>query len=290
MDFINTNINLFIAAIAMGAIGLVLGLLIGIAAKVFKVETDPNIELVANLLPGANCGGCGKAGCADFAKAVVAGELSPNQCPVSSQEIVSSISQVLGVEIGNSAKKVAVVLCGGDVNQTKNPTLYNGVSDCRSAMLIAGGNKSCAYGCLGMSSCARACPFGAIEVINGLAIVHQELCVGCGKCVATCPRNLIKLVPAEHKIHIFCSNPEKGIEKRKYCKVACIGCKKCSKSTPDNFVADTFKVSVNYENSDIITEEKVAEIKCPTSALLSSEQHLKIEMENPDHINENEVA
>ena len=273
--------EIFIAAVvAMAVIGLILGGVIGIAAKLFKVEVDPRIELVTELLPGANCGGCGKAGCADFAKSVVAGENPPSKCPVASQEQVASIAKALGIEVGDSVKKVAVVFCGGDHNQEKVQTLYNGVSDCVSASLIAGGPKGCAYGCLGMSSCARACPFNAIEMINGLAVVHPELCVGCGACVDTCPRNLIKLVPQTAKVHIYCSSPEKGAAKMKVCSVPCIGCRKCAKGGEEGqFNIEGFKVSVNYEAENLVDSSIFETVKCPTGCLLTEAEHLKVEEE-----------
>ena len=189
--------TLILAVIIMAGVGLVLGIVIGIFAKLFRVETDPRIDLVVELLPGANCGGCGMAGCSDFAKAVVSGKAAPSKCPVSSSEQVSAIAKALGIEAGEAFKQKAVVVCGGDREQTLRLAGYNGVADCVSASLVAGGPKGCAYGCLGMGSCARKCPFGAIEMINGLAVVHKELCVGCGSCVAVCPRNVIKLVPAD---------------------------------------------------------------------------------------------
>lgn len=135
--------EIFIAAVvAMAVIGILLGVIIGVAAKIFKVEVDPRIDLVTELLPGVNCGGCGKAGCADLAKSIVSGEEAPSKCPVASQEQISSIAKALGIEVGDSVKKVAVVFCGGDHNQEKVQTLYNGVSDCVSASLIAGGPKA----------------------------------------------------------------------------------------------------------------------------------------------------
>jgi Na+-translocating ferredoxin:NAD+ oxidoreductase RNF subunit RnfB len=267
-----------VALAAMAVIGIFLGCVIGVAAKLFKVEIDPRIELVTELLPGANCGGCGKAGCADFAKSVVSGENPPNKCPVASQGQVSAIAQALGISLGDAIKKVAVVLCGGDKNQEKVQVLYNGVSDCLSASLIAGGPKGCAYGCLGMASCARACPFGAIEIVNGLAVVHNHLCVGCGKCVDTCPRNLIKLVPIDAKVHVYCSSPEKGPAKKKVCNVPCIGCRKCVKAAEEGqFNIDGFKAEVNYEAEVLPGADVVEKAACPTGCLLTAAEHLKIE-------------
>lgn len=271
--------EVFIAAvITMALIGIILGAIIGVTAKLFRVEVDSRIELVTELLPGVNCGGCGKAGCADFAKSIISGENQPGKCPVASQEQISSIAKALGIEVGDTAKKVAAVFCGGDHNQEKVQTLYNGVSDCVSASLIAGGPKGCSYGCLGMSSCARACPFNAIEIINGLAVVHPHLCVGCGACVDTCPRGLIKLVPQSAKVHIYCNSPEKGAEKMKVCAVPCIACSKCVKAgEEDQFIIDGFSVSVNYDAGKLVDADIIEKAKCPTGCLLSGTEHLKIE-------------
>ena len=195
--------TLLTAIVLMAVLGLALGMVIGWFAKLFRVESDARVELVTELLPGANCGGCGKAGCSDFAKSVVAGENPPSKCPVSSKEQVSAIAMALGIDAGESFQQRAVVCCGGDMEQTVRLANYNGVLDCVSASLVAGGPKGCEYGCLGMGSCARKCPFGAIEIINNLAVIHRELCVGCGNCVAACPRGVIKLVPADAEVHVY---------------------------------------------------------------------------------------
>jgi len=275
--------NILIIAVAvMAGIGLVLGVVIGIFARLFRVESDPRVDLVIELLPGANCGGCGMAGCADFAKAVVSGKMAPSKCPVSSSDQVSAIAQALGIEAGEAFKQKAVVLCGGDREQTMRLASYNGVIDYVSASLVAGGPKGCTYGCLGMGSCARKCPFGAIEMINGLAIIHKELCVGCGTCVAACPRNIIKLVPAEAEVHVYCNSPLKAPAKRLVCKVACIGCRKCAKAAPDKFLIEGFKATVDYSHTPLPTAEDVVAAACPTGSLLTAEEHLQIEKHDPD--------
>jgi electron transport complex protein RnfB len=261
-----------IAIIAVGGLGIILGVVIGIVAKAFAVEVDERIEKVEELLPSANCGGCGYAGCADFAKGVVAGAATPDQCPVCSPEDISNIAGYLGIEAEEKEKKVALVRCSGDIPNTVR-SMYNGVADCRSAVLVAGGAKGCDYGCLGFGSCAEACPFGAIEMREGLALVHKELCVGCENCVAACPKDLIAMVPADVDVHVYCNSPEKGAAKRAVCQTACIGCRKCVKASgeEDHMLVDGFLIRTNYDNppqSDLI--EAAA---CPTTALRIDVQH-----------------
>ncbi len=273
---------LLAAILLMAGTGLVLGLVIGWFARLFRVETDSRIELVTELLPGANCGGCGKAGCSDFAKSVVSGENPPSKCPVSSKEQISAIAMALGVDAGEAFQQRAVVMCGGDMEQTLRLANYNGVLDCTAASLVAGGPKGCAHGCLGMGSCARRCPFGAIEMINNLAVIHKEICVGCGNCVAACPRSVIKLVPAEADVHVYCNSPAKGPAKKQVCKVPCIGCRKCVRAFPEKFMIEGFKAAVNYANTDFPTAADAQAVGCPTGALLSADEHLHIERHEPN--------
>ncbi len=270
------------AVLLLTLLGLAFGAVIGLFAKLFQVETDPRIDLVTELLPGANCGGCGCAGCSDFAKSVVAGENPPSKCPVCSADQVSAIAIALGVEAGAAFAKRAIVACGGDIEQTIRLTNYNGVVDCVSASLVAGGPKGCQHGCLGMATCAHKCPFGAIEMINNLAVIHQELCVGCGNCVAVCPRQVIKLVPAEAEIHVYCNSPAKGAAKKQVCKVPCIGCRKCAKSAPEMFAVDGFLARVNYESNPLPGEAERVAAACPTGCLLSVTEHLRIERHDPN--------
>ncbi|MBL7016084.1 MAG: RnfABCDGE type electron transport complex subunit B [Kiritimatiellales bacterium] len=259
-------------------LGAILAIIIGAAAKAFAVESDPRIETVTDMLPGANCGGCGYAGCADFAKAIVENGNAPSQCPVASSEDCGRIAEFLGITSEEKEKLIAVVKCSGNIAATvRSP--YNGIEDCRSAVLVAGGAKGCDYGCIGFASCARACPFDAIEIRDGLAIVHPDLCVGCGKCVDTCPKELIALVPAAVDVHVYCNSPEKGAAKRKVCKTACIACRKCVKAADneDQMVINGFLIATNYSNPPV--SDLVEKAACPTTALRLATKHAAGEYE-----------
>lgn len=267
--------ELYAAGLIIGGIGLVLGCVIGLAVLFFSVKSDDRIEKISSLLPGANCGGCGFAGCGDFARAIVEEGADPASCVACSALLASEIGKVLGREITVREKKVAVVYCSGDKSRAVACAEYNGLSDCRAAAAYAGGGKGCRYGCVGMGTCARNCPFGALEIRNGLAVVHPELCTGCGKCVSLCPRKLIHLVPASSKAHIYCNSLEKTSVKRKVCKGACIGCRKCVKAFPDFFNATGGLVrAVEPEK---LTREDLEKISCPVHVLHLVEEDFSCE-------------
>jgi Na+-translocating ferredoxin:NAD+ oxidoreductase RNF subunit RnfB len=248
----------------MAGTGLTLGLIIALANKFFAIEEDPRVEKTEDLLPGANCGGCGYAGCAAFAKALVAGGVEPGQCPVNSEEANSEISQLLGLELSFSEPHVALIKCCGDNVESPEKALYNGVNDCKSAVLVAGATKSCQHGCLGLASCSRACPFNAIEINDkGIALVHPDICVGCGKCVETCPRNLIELIPKSAEVHILCNSPEKAPLQRKSCTKGCIGCRKCIKEAGDDSVhMQGFLAVLDYKKKPPMSIIDVCPVKC----------------------------
>lgn len=268
------NTILLYAALLMGILGIVLGVIIAVFVKLFSVKSDPRVDLALELLPGANCGGCGKAGCADFAKALAAGEVQPANCPVSSSEQIAAISLALGIDAGEVERMQAVVCCRSDIGEVRKMN-YNGVQDCVAANMVAGGPDECRYGCLGLGTCARKCPFGAIEIIGQVAVVHRELCVGCGKCAAACPRGVIKLVPADSEYHIYCNSPEKGANKRHFCKAGCIGCRKCEKLCGSKFKLSGFLSQVNYADGAVVSGEEVRSIHCPVGCLLSVEERLE---------------
>ena len=252
------------AILTLAALGLLAGLGLGIAAKVFAVEVDPRIEQIDAVLPQFNCGACGFASCVDYAKAVVGGAES-GLCVPGGAGVSEKIAEITGRAASAREKTVAFVFCGGSDSKARKKYLYNGVADCKSAALLAGGDKACGYGCLGLGSCVHVCPTNAIAVEDGLARVTAELCIGCGKCVATCPKGIIKMVPADRAIHVVCSSQDKGPVVRKACDVGCIGCKRCTKAVDNEQITiDGTLAVVDY--SKPLLDPSVAE-SCPTGAI-----------------------
>lgn len=254
MDPITTS------TLCIGGIGLVSALALAIAEKYLSTPEDPRIAGVTELLPGANCGGCGFAGCADYAKAVVLKNMDCSLCGPGGPDCANAIAAFLGRTAGHTEKRAAVVLCCGDDAEATRRAAYNGITDCAAAQATAGGDKGCGYGCLGYGSCARVCPTNAIAVANGIAKVNKELCIACGKCVSACPRKLVKLVPAAASIHVLCSSKDKGPAVKKVCGTGCIGCRICTKFADGAITMDGFLAVVDY-SKPLTNEETVA--KCP---------------------------
>ena len=217
------------SVVGLTGLGALFGFALAIASRKFRVEVDPRVEEITQLLPSANCGACGFAGCAGYAEALVKGIVDLGSCPPSSSEITSRIAQMLGKEAKAKEKWVAFLHCGGG-KVSKRRFVYDGISTCAAANLVGGGNLGCEFGCTAFYDCVRACPFGAIEIDEiGMPYVNPEKCTGCGICVKVCPRNLLELVPANKTIFVACSNPERGKFVRLVCEVGCIGCFKCFK-------------------------------------------------------------
>lgn len=225
----NWLFSIVIPVAVMAVIAFIVGLLLALAAKKFAVEKDERIEQIENLLPGANCGGCGYAGCSAYAAAVVQKGEAPDRCAAGGAAVSSGIADLLGVEAKASVKMRAQVMCSGIKGVAAKKYRYTGLSDCYSVAKLGNGPKECTYGCIGLGSCVKACPFGAIKLDRGVAVVEYEKCKACGICVSTCPRHIIKLVPYDSEIWVGCSDKNKGAATRNYCKVGCIGCGLCAK-------------------------------------------------------------
>lgn len=260
--------SLIYAIISLGGLGLIFGLILGYSSKKFHVEVDERVPLVRECLPGANCGGCGFAGCDAYAQAVVDGKAEPNCCTVAGSTAAEKIAKIMGSNVSIVEPKVARVKCKGTCDKSKQKGIYYGSQSCLDAVNIPGsGQKSCEYGCLGFGSCVSACKFDAIHVVNGVAVVDDKLCVGCGACVNICPKNLIELLPASQKIYVSCNSHDRGMEVKRNCSAGCIGCTLCAKNCPKDAIT-----MVN--NLPVIDPEKCVQCgicvqKCPTKVITS---------------------
>lgn len=257
--------SILVAIAALGGLGLAFGAILAFASKLFHVEIDPKIVEVRDALPGANCGACGFPGCDALAKAITTGDAPVTACPVGGEACVQKISKIMGIEAKAGEKMVARVLCKGNYDRTIKKFDYQGINDCKASAMIQGGDKACPYGCLGSGSCVTVCPFDAIHVVNGVAIVDENKCTACEKCISECPKNIITLVPLKQKVVVDCSNLQFGKVVKEDCKVGCIGCKICEKACPFDaiHVVDNL-AKIDYEKC---TNCMVCAERCPTKAI-----------------------
>jgi electron transport complex protein RnfB len=254
------NINSIILPVAsLGGLAVLFGVILAYASKKFAVEVNPKTAEVREALPSANCGGCGFAGCDAFAEAVVSGKAS---------SLAARIAEIMGVEAESSERQVARVICAGDCNSAKEKYEYQGIEDCKAAEALAGGSKSCRFGCTGLGTCVKACPFDAIHVINGVAVVDEDKCTACKKCIAVCPKNIIELVPISKEVRVLCKNTEKGKEVMSYCKVGCIACQKCVKACKfDAIIFENNLARIDYSKC---TNCMMCAEACPTKTIYAN--------------------
>lgn len=259
--------GIVIAAVIVGATGLVIGLFLGIAGDKLKVKVDEKELQIRDALPGNNCGACGYAGCDGLAKGIAQGEAEVNACPVGGSSVADKIGEIMGVAAGDTVRMTAFVKCAGTCDKTKVNYEYHGVEDCKMlAFVPAGGPKTCNYGCLGYGSCVKACPFDAIHIVDGIAKVDKEKCKACSKCITECPKNLIELVPYEAEHLVQCNSKDKGKDVMKGCSVGCIGCKLCEKVCE----FDAIKVvdNIAYIDYDKCTNCGKCVEKCPKKIII----------------------
>ncbi len=253
--------------LVLGGLGIAFGLLLGYAAKRFYVEADPRVAQVRELLPGANCGGCGFPGCDGFADALVSELARATKCAALSQESLNGIAAVLGVDAGVSVPKIAFVKCQGTPERAPDRGLYVGVQDCREAVVIpGGGQKLCPNGCLGWGTCTRVCPWGAMQIVDHVAQSDPLLCVGCGACASVCPKNIIEVIPKSHLVRVTCSSTQRGADAKKACSVACIGCGLCVRTCPVNAI--TLENNLARIDPEKCTQCRACVAKCPTKAIV----------------------
>ncbi len=226
-----------LTVLVLGAIAFLFGLLLAVAAKKFAVEKDPRIDEITEHLAGANCGGCGYSGCAAYAKAIVEDGAAVGLCPVAGDDANQKIAAIMGVEVQESVRMRAQVMCSGNHATANYKYLYQGLADCHSVSRLGNGPKECSYGCIGLGSCVNACAFNAIKLEDGAAFVDYDHCRACGMCVTACPQNLIELVPFDSRYWVACKSKDRGVTVRSHCQVGCIGCGICVKNCPTGAIS-----------------------------------------------------
>ena len=258
----------------LSAIAVIAAVVLYLAAKKFYVAPNHLAEEIASLLPQANCGACGSAGCQDFANKCAAAseeDFKNLYCPVGGKNVMSAIAEKLGYQTAEHEPTMAVLKCNGSCQSAPDKVEYVGMKSCRLASRVFVGKTGCPNGCLRMGDCVRNCPFGAIEInkVTGLPQVDPKKCTSCGTCVRICPRGLYEIRPIGKngvRIYVACSNTQKGAMARKNCKAACIGCMKCAKICPDIKVEN----NLSYIPTSVSAEQYGAELasNCPTGAII----------------------
>lgn len=262
---------ILLAVISLGGIGLVAAIILYVASKKFAVYEDPRIAQVAEVLPQANCGGCGYPGCNGFAEACVkAGSLEGKLCPVGGQPVMEKVAGILGLSADGATPKVAVVRCNGTCASRPKITKYDGVRSCAIMSSTYGGETGCSFGCLGGGDCVAACQFGAIRVNpeTGIAEVDEDKCTACGACVKACPKGIIELRNKgknNRRVYVACMNKDKGAVTRKACEAGCIGCGKCVKTCP--FEAITLENNLAYIDYNKCKMCRKCVDECPQGAI-----------------------
>lgn len=263
--------SLIWTVVILTCLGLLLAVLLYLLAKKFKVDEDPRIDDVEKTMPGANCGGCGFAGCRAFAEAAVkADTLDGVFCPVGGNDVMKKVAAILGREVKDKAPMVAVVRCNGTCEFRPKTNVYDGVSSCKVKAALYAGDTACAYGCLGCGDCVSACEFGALSMDpeTGLPVVDESKCTSCGACVKACPKNLIELRakgPRGMRVYVSCMNHDKGPVAKKACAASCIGCGLCVKTCTHNAISLTDNLAyIDFEKCKLCRE---CEALCPTGAI-----------------------
>ncbi|MGB2705771.1 MAG: RnfABCDGE type electron transport complex subunit B [Candidatus Omnitrophota bacterium] len=256
--------------VSMAGLGFFFASVLALVNQKLKVREDPRIERIAEALPGVNCGVCGFTNCHEYAVALAKGEIPPDRCKAGGEKVINSLSEILGVKIEKKTKQVAILHCGADASRRKKKANYTGIKSCVAAHDTFGGEILCGYGCLGYGDCREACPFGAITIINSLPRIDKDKCTACGKCVSSCPRDLISVekIESDNFLYVACNNFDKGPEVRKTCPVGCIACGLCEKQTDGVFHLENNLARVRYNQIKNIGNTEEVINKCPTKCIL----------------------
>jgi len=250
-------------------LGLFFATVLAVAYKKLRVEEDPRIDQVEEMLPHANCGACGQPGCRAFAEQLVAGEVMPAKCTVSSPDEVDAIAHLLGIDAGAAEKRVARLLCAGGKQEAHHLAEYKGgVSTCRGEAVVTGGPKACAWGCLGLGDCMNVCDFEAIYMNeDGLPVVIPDKCTACGDCVDICPKDLFELMPVSQHLIVQCKSQLEGDLAESRCSVACTACGRCVADAAPGLIAIRDNLAViDYDLNHLATAD--ATKRCPTDAIV----------------------
>jgi Na+-translocating ferredoxin:NAD+ oxidoreductase RNF subunit RnfB len=264
--------TVLITIISLSLLALISAVILYFIAQKFKIFEDPRIDEVQAVLPAANCGGCGFAGCRNFAEALVKAETFEGlNCPVGGAVTMEQAAKILGKVVPVVEQTVAVLLCNGTPEFRPRTSKYDGVPDCRIAHNLYIGETDCSYGCLSLADCVRACAFDAMYMNSetGLPVIIDDKCVSCGACVKACPRHIIELrkkAKKDRKIYVACSNCDKGGPARRACKVACIACNKCYNVC--EFNAITIENNLAYIDAFKCTFCRKCVTECPTNCII----------------------
>ncbi|MCM1133442.1 MAG: RnfABCDGE type electron transport complex subunit B [Ruminococcus flavefaciens] len=254
-----------IPALILGVCGILAGILLTVASKVFYVKVDERIEKISESLPQANCGACGFAGCADYADAIVNSNAPGNLCRPGGAESANKIAEILGTSAGDVIPMTAVVHCNGDCNATKTQFDFDGVQSCKAVKRFYGGNGMCKYGCIGLGDCMNVCEYNAISIKDNLARINTAVCKGCGQCANVCPNHLISVRPKSNTVDVLCSSSANGKATKLSCSNGCIGCKICEKKCLNGAIkVENFHASIDYTKCTNCGECRNA---CPVKAI-----------------------
>ena len=265
-----TAMTLILSATLLLLLAVAVALVLGWANRAFHVAVDPRIEAINLALPGANCGGCGFVGCGEYALAVAAGETPLTSCAPGGAACAEALAAILGQEVAPAFPYRAVVHCAA-TQQQRLPQVkpeYHGELTCTAANLVAG-YQGCTYGCLGLGDCHRACNYDAIHVVDGLAVVNYDHCIGCKACAVACPRNIISMVPfkSERMLVVACSNRDPGPAVRAVCPIGCISCSACAKKNSLMQMESGLPI-IDYDAYGDADDFAAAIEKCPRESLI----------------------
>lgn len=262
------ELDVVLRAVAiLGGVGLVFGTLIALATSRLRVWEDPRVDLVTGMLPGANCGACGYAGCRAFAEATISGEAAPAKCTVMGAEDRDDVAAFLGIDAGEAEKRVARLLCAGGRDVAPRKARYVGLESCAAAVATGGGGKGCVWGCVGFADCAVACDFAAIRMSSDdLPVVDPDLCTACGDCVDACPLGLFTIMPEDHHLIVQCRNLLSGEAATDVCAVACNACGRCVQDAAPGLIELRAGLAV-IDYAKIELENPAATDRCPTGAI-----------------------